>query len=63
MLDNGNIISENVSQAVDKIPTDEKYYCKCSFICFSLHSHNEQHSNTITYNTRKNYLPTRIHPV
>ena len=29
MLDNDNIISTSVSEAVEKIPTDEKYYRKC----------------------------------
>ena len=33
MLDNDNIISKSVSEAVEKIPRDEKDYCKCSFIC------------------------------
>ena len=33
MLDNDNIISKSVSEAVEKIPTDEKDYRKCSFIC------------------------------
>ena len=32
MLDNDNIIRASVSEAVEKIPTDEKDYCKCSFI-------------------------------
>ena len=32
MLDN-NIISTSVSDAVEKIPTDEKDYRKCSFTC------------------------------
>ena len=31
MLDNDNIIT-SVSEAVEKIPTDEKDYRKCSFI-------------------------------
>ena len=31
MLDNDNIISESVSEAAEKIPTEEKDYCKCSF--------------------------------
>ena len=39
MLHNDNIISTSVSKAVDKIPTDEKDYCKCSFMCITLHSH------------------------
>ena len=36
MLDNDNIIS---IEAVEKIPTDEKDYRKCSFMCFTLYSH------------------------
>ena len=65
MLDNDNIISENVSKAVDKIPTDEKNYHKWSFMCFSLRSHRIQHNtNTVTtYNTRKDCLPTMMYPV
>ena len=31
MLDKDNIISTRVSEAVQKIPTDEKDYRKCSF--------------------------------
>ena len=42
MLDNDNIISTSVSEAVEKIPTDEKDYRKCSFMCFTLHSHSIQ---------------------
>ena len=34
MLDNDNIISTSVSEAVKKIPRDEKDYHKCSFIVF-----------------------------
>ena len=34
MLDNDNIISKSVSEAVEKIPTDEKDYRKCSFIVY-----------------------------
>ena len=33
MLDNDNIISTSVSEAVKKIPTDEKDYRKLSFMC------------------------------
>ena len=41
MLDKYNIISTSVSEAVEKIATDEKDYRKCSFMCFTLHhSHN-----------------------
>ena len=35
MLDNDNVISASVSEAVEKIPTDEKDYRKCSFIIYS----------------------------
>ena len=31
MLDNDNIISTSVSEAVGKIPTDEKDYCNAPF--------------------------------
>ena len=34
MLNNDNIISKNVTEAVEKIPTDEKDYGKCSFNVF-----------------------------
>ena len=34
MLDQDNIISTSVSEAVEKIPTDEKDYRKCSFYVF-----------------------------
>ena len=61
MLDNDNIISTSVSEAVEKIPTDEKDYCKCSFMCFTLHSHNIQRADQ--HNSRNSCLPTRIHPV
>ena len=39
MLDKDNIISTSVSEAVDKIPTNEKDYRKCSFMCFTLYNH------------------------
>ena len=42
MLDKYNIISTSVSEAVEKIPTDEKDYRKCSFMCFTLYSHSMQ---------------------
>ena len=38
MLDKDNIISTSVSEAVEKIPTDEKDYRKCSFIVYFAHS-------------------------
>ena len=42
MLDKDNIISASVSETVKKIPTDEKDYRKCTFLCFTLYSHNIQ---------------------
>ena len=42
MLDKDNIVSTSVSEAVEKISTDEKDYRKCSFMCFTLHSYNMQ---------------------
>ena len=45
MLDHDNIISESVSEAVEKILTDEKDYRKCSFTCFTLHSHSIQRAD------------------
>ena len=34
LLHNENIISSSVSEAVEKIPTDEKDYRKCSFVVY-----------------------------
>ena len=47
MLDNDNI-STSVSEAVEKIPIDEKDYRKCSFMHFTLQSHSIQ-KNRPTY--------------
>ena len=33
MLDKDNVMSRSVSEAVEKIPTDEKDYRKCLFMC------------------------------
>ena len=63
MLDKDNIISTSVSEAVEKIPTDEKDYRRCSFMCFTLHSHNIQRADQHIANSRNSCLPTRIHPV
>ena len=64
MLDKDNIISTSVSEAVEKIPTDEKDYRKCSFMCFTLHSHSIQRADQHIANSRNSScLPTRIHPV
>ena len=46
MLDNDNIMSTSASEAVEKIPTDEKDYRKSSFNYFSVHKHKyKQHGN------------------
>ena len=39
MLHNDNIINTSVSEVAEKIPTDERDYRKCSFMCLTLHSH------------------------
>ena len=39
-----NIISTSVSEAVEKMPADEKDQ-KCSFMCFTLHSHSMQRAD------------------
>ena len=46
MLDKYNIISTSVSEAVEKIATDEKDYRKCSFMCVTLHSHRSYKEQT-----------------
>ena len=63
MLDNNNIISTSVSEAVKKIPTDEKDYRKCSFMGFTLHSYSIQRADQHIANSRNSCLSTRIHPV
>ena len=63
MSDKDNIISTSVSEAVEKIHTDEKDYCKCSFMCFTLHSDNIQRADQDIVNSRNCCFPTRIHPV
>ena len=45
MLDKDNTISTSASEAVEKIPTDEKDYRKCRFMCFALHSHSIQRAD------------------
>ena len=42
MLDKDNIKSTGVPEVVEKIPTDEKDYRKCSFKCFTFCSHSIQ---------------------
>ena len=63
MLDNGNIRSTSVSEAVVKMLTDEKDYRRCSFTCFTLHSHSIQTTYRHIANSSSSCLPTRIHPV
>ena len=45
MLGKYNITSTSVSEAVERIPTDEKDYRKCSFMCFTLYSHSIQRAD------------------
>ena len=63
MLDKDNILSTSVSEAVEKIPTDEKDYHKCSFMCFTLRSYSIQRADQHIADSRNSCLPTRIHPV
>ena len=64
MLDKYNIISTSVSEAVEKIPTDEKDYRKFSFMCFTLYSHGTQRADQHIVNIEiPSCLPTRMHPV
>ena len=48
ILDKDNIISASVSEVVEKIPTDEKDYRKCPFMCFTMYSHNIQRATSAT---------------
>ena len=52
MLDKDNVITTSVSEAVEKIPTDEKDDHKCSFICFTLHSRSIQRADQHIANRR-----------
>ena len=47
MLDNDNVTSTSVSEAVEKNLTDEKDNRKCSFRYFTLHSHSIQRTEQI----------------
>ena len=49
MSDKYNVINVSVSEAVEKIPTDEKDYRKCSFMCFTLYSHNIQRATLYSH--------------
>ena len=63
MLDKDNVISTSVSEAVEKIPTDEKDYRKCSFIVYFAQPQQLQRVDQHIANSRNSCLPTRIHPV
>ena len=63
MLDKDNIISTGLPEAVEKIPTDEKDYRKCSFMCFMLHSYSIQRADQHITNSRNSCLTARIHQV
>ena len=45
MLVKDVITSTSVSEAVEKIPANEKDYRKCSFMCFTLYSHSIQRAD------------------
>ena len=61
MLDKYNIISTSVSEAVEKIPTDEKDYRKCSFIVYFAQPQQLQRVDQHIGNSINSCLPTRIH--
>ena len=58
MLDKDNIISTRVSEAVEKIPTDEKDHRKCFFMLFTLHSHSIQRADQHVANSRNSCSAT-----
>ena len=51
MLNNDNITSTSASEAVEKIPTDEKDYRKCSFVVlyFAQPQHAKRRPTNIYY--------------
>ena len=53
MLDKDNVITTSVSEPAEKIPTDEKDYHKCSFMCFTFNSHSMQRPDQHIANTQK----------
>ena len=65
MLDNENIISTSASEAVEKIPTDENDYLRCSFIvfCFAQPKHTKSRPTYIIASSTNSCLRTMIHPV
>ena len=63
MLNKDNIVISSVSEAGEKIPTDEKDYRKCSFIVYFAQPQQLQRVDQHIANSRNSCLPTRIHPV
>ena len=64
MLHKYNVINTSISEAVEKIPTDEKDYCKCFFMCFTLYSHSIKRADEHIANIEiPSCLPTRMHSV
>ena len=63
MLDKDNTISASVSEAVEKIPADEKDYRKCSFIVYFAQPQQLQRVDQHIANSINSCLPTRIHSV
>ena len=61
MLHNDNIISTSVSEAVEKIPTDEKDYHKCSFIVYFAQPQQLQRVYQHIASGINSCLSTRIH--
>ena len=59
---NDNMISTSVSVAVEKIPTDEKDYRKCSFMCLLCTATTVTRVDSIA-DSINSCLPTRINPV
>ena len=62
MLDNDNIISTSVSDAVEKIPTDERLSQMLLYVFYFVQSQQLQRSDQRIANSRNSYLPLRIHP-
>ena len=59
MLDEDNIISTSVSEAVEKVSTDEKDYRKCSFMCFTLHGYSMEKAGQYIANSRNSFYLLR----
>ena len=58
------MINTSVSEAVEKVPTNEKDYRKCSFVCFTLYSRSIQRADQHIANIEiPSCLPTKMHPV